>query len=396
MSNGKKKLLIVNNNLTTGGVQRSFVNLLHEIKDQFDVTVLVFSNSGEYRDCLPVRTRVLEGSGFLKLLGMSQVQIKSQGYLYYCARAALVLFAKVFGNRLPIRLLVRTHEKLSGFDAAVSFLHSAPEKYFYGGCNEFVLDRVNAKQKITFLHCDFLNYGGYTARSRQVYKCFDTIAAVSEGCRRSFIKAIPELAEKTYCVGNCHTYSEYIAKSGENPVEYLSDSLNIVTVARLSVEKGILRGVDVISRLVREGHRIKWHIIGNGAQRKEIENRISVTGSASFIFLYGNQENPYRYMKNADVFLLPSLHEAAPMVFAEAKCLGLPIITTNTTSAQEMVADGKDGFVCENSEQGIYETLKDVLGNPQKLQVCREHLAGQKYSNERAVGQFHTLVNGRS
>jgi glycosyltransferase involved in cell wall biosynthesis len=395
MRNGKKKLLIVNNNLATGGVQRSLINLLNEIKDIYDVTLFSFSTSGEYTTSIPTQVNVIEASPFLRLLGMSQAQTKGMGYRFYYIRATLALYAKIFSNHRAIRLLVSTQEKLSGFDAAISFLHSGSKKSLYGGCNEFVLHRVNAKEKITFLHCDFLNYGGNTPENRKIYLQFDKIATVSEGCRQSFFEAVPELVSKTQCVTNCHNYDDYSLKAKDNPVKYPEDCLNIVTVARLSSEKGILRGVDVINRLVKEGHSVRWHIVGEGIQRKKIEDSIYHSNASKHIFLYGNQENPYRYIKNADLLLLPSFHEAAPMVFDEAKCLGIPIVTTHTTSAKEMVAEGKEGFVCENSEHGIYKTLKTILDNPKGLHECREYLLQQQYSNEKALLQFHSLIDER-
>ncbi|KQL42436.1 hypothetical protein AN960_00275 [Bacillus sp. FJAT-25509] len=393
MANGKKKVLIVNNNLATGGVQRSLVNLINQVKDQYDLTLFVFDYSGDYLKLIPSQIKVIEAPPLLKLLGMSQAQTKKMGFLFYAIRATFALYTKIFSNHLPISLLVSTQKKLSGFDIAISFLHNADKKSFYGGCNEFVLKRVNAKQKITFSHCDFLNYGGNTSRNREVYRYFDKIAAVSEGCRQSFIKAIPELAKRTHCVYNCHNYNEYINKANVNPVKYPRESLNIVTVARLSPEKGILRGIDVINRLVKENYKIRWHLVGDGSQKSEIENQILINDLSEHVILYGNQDNPYQYIKNADLFFLPSFHEAAPMVFDEAKCLGVPIFTTNTTSAEEMVREGFEGFVCENNEEEIYNKLKRVLDEPLFIEKCREYLSAQNHTNETAIEQFSKLVS---
>ena len=65
--------------------------------------------------------------------------------------------------------------------------------------------------------------------------------------------------------------------------------------------------------------------------------------------MVGNKENPYPYIKNASCFLLPSLHEAAPMVFGEASSLGVPVLTTETCSAIELVQSRGIGYVVENS-----------------------------------------------
>jgi len=392
MRNEKKKLLIVNNNLETGGVQRSLVNLLNEIKDIYDITLFVFSHKGDYRNSIPEQVNVMEASPLLRLLGMSQAQTISMGYAFYFIRATLALYAKIFGNRWVIRSLVSTQERLLEFDVAISFLHNSNEKLLYGGCNEFVLNRVTAEEKMTFLHCDFLKYGGNTLGNRTMYCQFDKIATVSEACQQSFLEAVPELASKTHCVTNCHNYDEIISKASDNSFEYPADRLNIVTVARLSPEKGILRGIEVISKLVKEGYSISWHIVGDGIQRGEITDRIRQSDASAAIYCYGSQENLYRFMKNADLFLLPSYHEAAPMVIEEAKCLKLPILTTQTTSSKEMVVEGKEGYVCENSERGLYQILRYVLDNPQELYECKTFLEQQQYSNKKALSQFFALI----
>lgn len=395
MKNGKMKLLIVNNNLTTGGVQHSLVNLINGIKYDYEITLFLFCCQGEYREFIPPEVNIIEALSLLKLLGVSQKQAKVLGLHYYLIRGALALYTKILSNHLPLRLLTLTQEKLFGFDAAISFLHCAEEKVFYAGCNEFVLNRVSAKQKIAFLHCDFFSYEGSTERNISSYKKFDKIATVSEGCKLSFIRVIPELKDKTFCVCNCHNYPDIIFSGSYNPVFYETGCINIVTVARLSREKGILRGIKAVSKLLMSGYRFEWHIIGDGGQRAEIEDAIVKNKLTQYIHLYGNQSNPFRYIKNADLFLLTSFHEAAPMVIEEAKCLGVPVLTTDTVSANEMVAEGKEGFICENSENGIYEMLKKILDNPQILDICRENLAQKSYSNERALLQFHNLIHER-
>ena len=176
----------MNNNLDTGGVQRSLVNLLNLISDKYDVTLFVFSNTGEYKDFLNPGVKIIEASPMLSLLGISQEQAKAKGFSLYCARAIMVIYTKIINNHLPIRFLVSVQKKMTGYDAAISFLHNCTANILYGGCNDFVLRRVEAKQKISFIHCDFLEYGGNTAQNRKMYDHFDKIAVVWEKVKVEF------------------------------------------------------------------------------------------------------------------------------------------------------------------------------------------------------------------
>jgi len=390
----KQKVIIVSNNLATGGIQKALINLLNEIKDQYDITLFLFSDCGDYQHKIPDTLKVIKANSYLKLLGISQKESKKLGMFHYILRAMLVLWTRIFNNNLPIRFLLLTEAKLKKYDIAISYVHSPPDKVFYGGCNEFVLTKIEASRKCAFIHCDFLNFGGNTKKNKKIYKQFNCIATVSEGCKSQFIKAIPELINKTYTVRNCHDYVDIIREAHTIPIQYDSEIFNIVTVARLSEEKGIIRAIDIINQLVKLGYKICWHLIGDGSQRNKIENIIANYGLEGNVVLYGNQKNPYKFMVNADLFLLPSYHEAAPMVFDEAKCIGLPILTTNTTSAIEIVEKYNAGWTCENSLDGIKEKLKYTLDNRNELNQIKENLKNQKYNNELALKQFKYVLNG--
>ncbi len=154
----KKRIIIVNNNLATGGVQKALINLLNEIKDKFDITLFVFSCTGEYKKDLPKQINVIEANPFLKLLGISQSESKQMGLFLYAIRAFLVYWTNLINSYLPIKWLITSQKKLRDFDIAISYLHGSPDQSFYGGCNEFVLERIEAKKNIAFIHCDYIEF----------------------------------------------------------------------------------------------------------------------------------------------------------------------------------------------------------------------------------------------
>ncbi|MGI6727978.1 MAG: glycosyltransferase [Anaerovoracaceae bacterium] len=395
--NGKKKLLIVNNNLDIGGIQKSLVNLLYELdkKKLYDIDLFLFSNSGEYKSDIPPSIKVIEGNKFVKLLGVSQVDSKKIGLLYYLLRGLAVVYTGIINRRFPIKLILKTQKKIKNYDVAISFMHEPDSHTFYGGCNEFVIDRVIAEKKITFVHCDFLNYGGNNRFNCSLYEKFDAIATVSKGCRENFIKANPKLKNKTFIVQNCQNYKEIIKKANQTHKIYEKDNFNIITVSRLSEEKGIIRTINIIEKLVTDNEKIKWHIVGSGSLESDIRSIIKSRKLEKNIIIYGNQENPYKFIKNADLFLLPSYHEAAPMVFDEAKYLGVPILTTNITSAEEMVAKYLAGWVCENSEEGIYYSLKNIIDNREELNKVKRQLKELSYNNKIPIEQFENLISNK-
>src|SRR5690606_9194428 len=102
------------------------------------------------------------------------------------------------------------------------------------------------------------------------------IATVSEGCRNNFLKNLSHLSDKTYVVRNCNNFNEILKKSNDTPIYYRNDGIfNIITVARLSNEKGLLPVIKVIKDLVNKNYNVKWHLIGQGPLEGEIKEMIS-------------------------------------------------------------------------------------------------------------------------
>ena len=87
---------------------------------------------------------------------------------------------------------------------------------------------------------------------------------------------------------------------------------------------------------------------------------IESEGLQSDITMLGNRDNPYPYVKYADLFALTSQFEGRPLAVDEAIALGCPVIVTNYTSAKEQVKP-EYGFVIENDDQTIAEEFCSKL-----------------------------------
>ena len=81
------------------------------------------------------------------------------------------------------------------------------------------------------------------------------------------------------------------------------------------------------------------------------------------------------------------------MVLDEAACLGVPVLTTRTTSTDEMVIRCGSGFVAEQEQQSINEQLLHLLENEQLLQDVRATLAERAFCNDESVARFEALIN---
>ncbi len=388
-----KKILFVMPHLKTGGIQTAFLNLINEIKDNpsLDIDVFVFDTDGA--SALPENVNVLPVGKLTRLLAVNQKTIESESKFWGFVRLALCGLARFIGDYLAYDIAFLFEKKLTGYDAAISFCQSGVSKSLYGGMNEFVLSKVDANMKATVLHCDYSQSGIDTIYSSETYQHFDKICAVSEGVRDVFLSCVPECRDKTYILHNCQDFYKMAELSAVDTVEYEKNVINILTVAHASKEKGHMRALDALYRLKEEGHKFCWHVVGGGDGIRELAERIDEYNMSRNVKLYGDTDNPYRYYVNADILLVPSYYEAAPMVFGEAEYFRLPIIATKTTSTQELVTDKNMGIVTENTDEALYTGLRYMLENPNIiLQIKR--FERDVPTNIQAVEEFYNIIGG--
>lgn len=386
-----KKLLIVNNNLHIGGVQRALVDLLKEIHDKYDVTLALFYPQGALLEEVPDDVTVLPIRSAYRYLGLGRNDVQGKPFLKL-RRSFYAGLCRLFGRDKVICLMALGQKKLKGFDVAVSYLHDGGDKVFYGGCNDFVLRHVDTKKKVTFLHCDYASCGADTTKNAARYETFDTIAACSQGCADVFLRRLPQFEKKTVVVSNCQDYNSIRRKASQGTPMLPKDRVNVLTVARFGKEKGVNRGVEAFVPIARFGQKFHYYIIGDGIGRPMIEQTIEENGLREQVTLLGEMSDPYGHMKEADLLLIPSVSEAAPLVIGEAACLGTPVLSTRTSSAEEMIEKTGIGWVCGNDVASLTEAMRQILNDPCLLADTAKRLQTMEIDNRKAVEQFMSAV----
>ena len=356
-----KKILFVTNNLNIGGIQKSLVDLLALISNDYEISVYCIDTKGTLRTSVPDNVRLIEGNKLSKVAEYDRQRCKEElGIGYSFMRVMASSMSKFVGRRVPAKILNTFAGKIEGeYDLAISFTQPFIDRKFENLGTEIVLQRVDAKKKATFIHCDYKMYGGDCSYNRTLYKMYDYIVGVSDSVGKQFSSCVPGLEDKIHTVYNYSKLDEIREKSEEKAVAY--DVPTIVSISRLSEEKGLLRSLGQMVKLKSEGLEFQWVIVGDGPVRAELEKGINDSNMGDTVKLVGAQSNPYPYLKNASYLLLASFHEAAPMVFNEAACLNVPILTTGTLSANELVKDRSWGVVCDNTEEGIYAMLRTAI-----------------------------------
>lgn len=382
--------LIIIDNLNVGGIASSLYNFLYYAKDRLDIDLLVFDSDSIEFEKIPKSVRIVQSSESLKMLGKNQKFYKDKSKLLYLKRGGLVALSKIWGGHFSRKFLFKNIAINKTYDCAFSYVHDDRWSSFTKGCVDFVLNNVNAKYKAAFIHCDYVNFNGFDKHQKSNYRLLDNIICVSLSCKKNFDLMFPKLANKTIVCENFINVDEIINKI-KNSYKYNTDKIIFISVCRLSVVKGINRTIKIFYKLKCEGfNNFIWVIIGDGPERSKIEQLILELNLVDDIILFGESQNPYKYMYAATLFLLPSIHEAAPMVFGECASLKLPILTTNTCSARELVENRGVGIVCDNTEEGIYKSIKSILNN--KIDLLKYRVNRNMDINLYAKSQFNELI----
>ena len=358
-----KKILVVDCNAKLGGIQKALISFLQQQTKENDISVLFLYKSGSLLAEIPKNVKILTTASDFRYMGMSQADCVTK--VDKIKRGIYAIISKYFGQRVAVQIASMTMKEQipDSFDEVISFSHMSGEHSFYGGTPQYVLQLRNPGKRICYIHCDYMHSGNRSLYSDKVYSKFDEIVCVSNSTKEVFLKALPQLQDKVIAKRNYIDGEEIRRLANKEPYLYDKESINAIVVARMTKEKGILRIIKVFENLKKD-IKVRLYIIGDGKERNEIEKKIIKSNLEDKIVLLGEQENPYRYMINADFLIVPSYHEAAPVIFQEAIELNLPVLTTRTTSADEMIGN-KYGMVVDNNDDALREGVLQFLIKPQ-------------------------------
>lgn len=389
-----KKVLLVNKSFTVGGIQSSMVNMANELSKYYEVHLFLYNPHGAMKDRLNENIVVLEPSWRFRCLGMTiNETFQTKNIKYIAFRLFAAVWAKLFDNRLPIDIAIKNQAKMIGYDLAIAYHQEQRKKSVMSGFSRVVDRCVVAQKKVAWLHFDSNIIDLDSRFNNQFYRKMDKIVCVSRSLMENFSKSYPQLSDKMdYCY-NFMLYDLIKEKAlDKQAITYPKDKFVCFSAGRLAEEKALVRGVSALSKVMKEHNDVVWYIAGDGPERGNIEKAILSHGLEHQIILLGNQSNPYPYMKNADLLLNLSYHEAAPMVFLESKALGTPVFATRTSSVSDLLNDKIDSFVCENSEEGIYEQFMWLMNNRHCVASAKLRLTNYHPDNEESLLKIKKMM----
>lgn len=186
--------------------------------------------------------------------------------------------------------------------------------------------------------------------SRKTYPHADTIIAQTERMQEDLEQTFPLLKGKVVTMHNLidtDTINEKLSVS-ENPYQEEKNKV-FVWVGRYDYVKGADTLVKAFEIACKQSQDISLYLVGKINEQnqycKEVIDLIDGSGHKERIHLVGFQDNPYKWVKNADCFVLSSVTEGSPNALFEALYLGVPAVATRCTpNIDDIIEDGVNGY----------------------------------------------------
>lgn len=355
-NNDKKRVLFVTESLARGGMETVLVTIANAlVKRGYDVTILCYNPIDELRgDLNPSVRYIYKPRREFKV--MNRIPHIRRYYNYRKA---------AWEHRVSPSTLYKYYVGNEKYDVEIGFYRGPSIKIISGSTNKESI-------KIAWVHTDFklcdmrtvVGWFNNLDEAKKAYGKMDRIVCVSDQAKNSFSDVIGH-KDKTATVYNMISTSK-IEKLKTEPCPIKKRRFTFVTVGRLIPDKRQDRILIATKRLCDEGYQFDVWIVGGGRSEDALKN-YCITNHLDNVVFIGMQDNPYKYLCQADVFVLSSYREGFAIVIPEAMACGLPVLSTKCTGPTEILNDGEYGILVENTDDGVYKGMKELLDNRESL-----------------------------
>lgn len=373
----RKKILFVIPEYSIGGTNTSLANLLSLIDhERYDVSILSLYEDGTEHFKSLFRPYIIRKSLLYTLVHDNVVTRKFMGLcLKFSKKASWEWIYRYEAWRIS-----RKHH----FDVVIAFQEGLATTFSAS---------LSATQRIAWVQCDF-PHSVYNRRIPSVidtYLKYDDIVCVSKITAENMKAYLAgEDVPVTFLYNTLNT--EAIKHKG-NAVKncYTKGMFNIVSVGRLSS----IKCFNLIPKMAAEirtvaGNCFRWYIVGEGADRKRIEEEVRKHDVGDCVVLLGAKDNPYPFLREADLYVCTSESESFSYTIAEAKILHTPVLSNNFPVAYE-VLDDSTGWVMPNDEMPgmIARLIRDEDGCYSRV---KKSIASYVYDNQAILDKLYNMI----
>lgn len=302
------------------------------------------------------------------------------------SRYALPATVRYLKNRKP-DLLISAHNNINTLNLIAHRLSGLRKK-----CHVVCTFRTYRS-----IQLQYMSFQGraYDWLGFKLYKLAGSLVAVSRGVAEDIENTTGIPKGSVHVIYNPAWSKEMEKKIREECSEpWLKNKLEpvVISVGRLTTEKDFYTLLKGFANLV-EKKAARLIILGEGAERKKLEERIVTLGLTERVKLPGHVNNPLAYLVRADLFVLSSAWEGFGNVLVEALGCGLSIVSTDCPSGpREILSNGEFGLLVPvGNHVKLAEAMERALSAP----FCpkRQKIAAQRFTFERSADRYLSLVS---
>lgn len=392
-----RKILFVIPSMRIGGAEKSLVNLLNLIDlNKYDVNLLMFKPEGDFLQQIPSGIHILKTDPSLfyaykcdKNVFSCKAGIRSEILRIFSTGVCKILYGNCARQKRWTKFYKTLLPKLdSEYDVAIGYLE--------GDASYYVIDKVNAKRKILWVHSNFENIKkNEDAAAYKEYFCkADKVVSISDKCVQVLQNNYPDMKNKFVFLPNL-TSSIVLSNTAKADIDevFSKDDFNIVSVGRLTEAKGFDMAIDALKILKDHKVPVHWWIIGDGELRKCLEKQAKDNSVEEYLTFLGFKANPYPYMNKADLIVQTSRWEGKSVVLDEAKILGKPILATDYATVKDQVENGKEGVIVEMDAESIAREIEHLVEDESVLNGIRNYLMARNYGNQSEILKYYKLFD---
>lgn len=363
-----KKILIVNDLLLGGGVEKLMLDLTWAIHDKYEITIMTDEFDQNFEKLYPDNVKYIWQECRSKKRVIRAIYRRTIGKLKY---------------RRFCKMLVHDN-----YDYAIAIKE---------GWKMLDVSKLPVTKKYCWVHTDYSAYyytqGIYTSSEYEleIMKKFQKIVCVSNDIANSIREIIGDPGNLVVKY-NPIDVENVIEKSKEPVVDidswdeqqknpHAKRPVRFVTVGRQNYQKSYLNLLEACHMLEREGYEYEMIVVGAkepwGDESYRLECAMKRLNIKNVKFI-GGRRNPYKYMAIADWFISSSIFEGYSLVSQEAAVLDVPMLLTDVSGVRELLGDNEYGIVMEPSVVAIYEGMKMVIENSELHEKYKNKIIERK------------------
>ncbi|WP_055444744.1 glycosyltransferase [Lacinutrix himadriensis] len=218
----------------------------------------------------------------------------------------------------------------------------------------------------------------------KAYTLVDCVICQSKDMQKDMVTNYGVDISKTALINNPITSNTSPKKEARNK----ETPLQIITVGRLSKEKGHDRIIEVLSQLAFPFH---YFMIGDGNEKENILNLIRSKGIENQVTQINYTKNVEDFLRKSDIFLLGSYSEGFPNALIESCVVGTPVVAFNAPGGiNEIIETGKNGFIVNTVDECVTELTK-LNQNFSFSPDAVNHVVTSKFNSEKIISQYEEL-----